>query len=140
MPMRKEITISNRIDELRKVEALVEEISRELHFDTEMKMNIGLALEETVSNVICYAHPQGTEASITLIAESDGHELTFVVSDQGRKFDPTLSKEPDIDISPAEREIGGMGIFIVKNIMNEVTYQRLNGKNLLTMKKRLNKQ
>ena len=43
MPMRKEITISNRIDELRKVEALVEEINRELHFDTEMKMNIGLA-------------------------------------------------------------------------------------------------
>jgi serine/threonine-protein kinase RsbW len=57
------------------------------------------------------------------------------LSDRGREFDPTLSESADMDVNPAERELGGMGIFIVKNIMNEVTYQRLEGKNLLTMKK-----
>ena len=72
------------------------------------------------------------------MAESDGTELTFVLSDQGREFDPTLKEDLDIDVNPAERELGGMGIFIVKNIMNKVTYQRLDGKNLLTMKKKIN--
>jgi len=58
-----------------------------------------------------------------------------VLSDQGKEFDPTAKEDADPDVSPVEREIGGMGIFIVKNIMNQVTYQRLEGKNLLTMKK-----
>jgi len=90
-----------------------------------------------VSNVIFYAYPEGTEATIELAAESDGKELTFLLSDQGQEFDPTLKDDVDIDTNPAERALGGMGIFIVKNIMNQVTYQRLEGKNLLTMKKRI---
>ena len=70
-----------------------------------------------------------------MVAESNGKELTFVLSDRGREFDPTVHDPESMDINPAEREIGGMGIFIVKNIMNQVTYQRLKGKNLLTMTK-----
>ena len=66
------------------------------------------------------------------MAESDGKEVTFVLSDSGKEFDPTMKEGVNTDINPAERDIGGMGIFIVKNIMNKVTYQRLKGKNLLT--------
>ena len=69
------------------------------------------------------------------MVKSDGKELTFVLSDQGKEFDPTAKENTDLDVNPAERELGGMGIFIVKNIMKEVTYQRLEGKNLLTMTK-----
>jgi serine/threonine-protein kinase RsbW len=58
-----------------------------------------------------------------------------MLSDQGKAFDPTQKEDPDIDLNPSERQIGGLGIYIVKNIMNEVTYQRLEGKNLLTMTK-----
>jgi serine/threonine-protein kinase RsbW len=94
-------------------------------------------MEEMVSNFIFYAYPVGGDASIELIAESDGKELTFVLSDQGREFDPTLKEDFDMETNPAERDLGGMGIFIVKNIMNNVTYQRLKGKNLLTMKKNI---
>jgi serine/threonine-protein kinase RsbW len=92
-------------------------------------------MEEMVSNVIFYAYPEGKTADIELSAECNGRELTFVLSDKGREFDPTLKDDADTDIDPMDREIGGMGIYIVKNIMNEVTYQRLEGKNLLTMKK-----
>jgi serine/threonine-protein kinase RsbW len=60
-----------------------------------------------------------------------------VLSDRGLEFDPTLKGDTDMSVNPAERELGGMGIFIVKNIMNHVTYQRLEGKNLLTMKKKI---
>ena len=135
--MRKELQIRNQIEDLEHVAQFVEEIGNELGLDMELQMNLNLVMEEMVSNVIFYAFPEGDEASIELVAESDGKELTFVLSDQGKEFDPTAKEDADLDVNPAERELGGMGIFIVKNIMNKVTYQRLEGKNLLTMTKGL---
>ena len=135
--MKRELIIKNEESELMKVSGFVEEIVDELGLDMELAMNLQLVLEEMVSNVIFYAYPEGASSEITLIAESDGKELTFVLSDRGKEFDPTLNEtdDSDMDVNPAERDLGGMGIYIVKNIMNEVSYQRLEGKNLLTMKK-----
>ena len=133
--MRKEMSIKNQVAELDRVARFIEEIGEELSIDMELQMNLNLVMEEMVSNIIFYAYPEGVEATIELSAECDGKELTFVLSDQGRAFDPTLKENFDMDVNPAERELGGMGIFIVKNIMNQVTYQRLEGRNLLTMKK-----
>ena len=133
--MKKEIRIKNQVGELERVNQFVEEIGEELGLDIELQMNLNLVMEEMVSNVIFYAYPEGSSAEIELIAESDGKELTFVLSDKGQEFDPTAKADADPDINPMERDIGGMGIYIVKNIMNKVTYQRLEGKNLLTMKK-----
>ena len=133
--MRKEIRIKNQISELEHVAQFIEEIGEELGLSMELQMNLNLVMEEMVSNVIFYAYPQEVDAEIELVAKSDGKELTFVLTDQGREFDPTAKEDADPNVNPAEREIGGMGIFIVKNIMNQVTYQRLDGKNLLTMTK-----
>ena len=135
--MRRELKIKNRIEELEQVARFVEDIGDELGLDMELRMNLNLVMEEMVSNVIFYAYPEGTEASIELMAECDGKELTFVLSDQGREFDPTMKPDADLNVNPAERSIRGLGIFIVKNIMNKVTYQRLEGRNLLTMKKQI---
>lgn len=133
--MRKQLKFKNQVAELQHVNLFVEEICDELGLDMELQMNLNLVLEEVVSNVIFYAYPEGTIADIELLAEYDGKELTFVLSDQGKHFDPTAKEDPDPDVHPADRELGGMGIYIVKNIMNKVTYQRLEGRNLLTMKK-----
>ena len=138
--MRKELRIKNEVSELEKVALFVEEIGEELGLNMELQMNLNLVMEEMVSNVIFYAYPEGEEAEIELLAKSDGKELTFVLSDQGKEFDPTAKEDADPDVNPADREIGGMGIFIVKNIMNKVTYQRLEGKNLLTMTKGIDDQ
>lgn len=133
--MRKEICIKNKISELEKVARFIEEIGEELGLSMELQMNLNLVMEEMVTNVIFYAYPQDEEADIELLAKSDGKELTFVLCDQGKEFDPTAKEDTDLNVNPAERDLGGMGIFIVKNIMNNVTYQRLEGKNLLTMTK-----
>ena len=133
--MKKELKLKNQIGELERVNQFIEEIGDELGLDMELRMNLNLVMEEMVSNVIFYAYPKDAEAEIELVAECDGKELSFVLSDNGKEFDPTLREDANPDINPAEREIGGMGIYIVKNIMNEVSYQRLEGKNLLTMKK-----
>ena len=135
--MRKDLRIKNQISELERVAQFIEEIGEELHLDMEMQMNLNLVMEEMVSNVIFYAYPKESDSEIELLAKSDGKKLTFVLSDQGKEFDPTAKEDADPDVNPAEREIGGMGIFIVKNIMNHVTYQRLEGKNLLTMTKNI---
>ena len=133
--MRKEMCIKNQVEELERVARFIDEIGEELSLDMELQMNLNLVMEEMVSNIIFYAYPEGVEATIELLAECDGKELTLILSDQGRAFDPTLKENFDMDVNPAERELGGMGIFSVKNIMNQVTYQRLEGRNLLTMKK-----
>ena len=135
MLMKKLLTIKNQVSELERVNQFIEEIGEELGLDMELQMNLNLVMEEMVSNVIFYAYPEGKVADIELLAETHGKKLTFLLSDQGKAFDPTAKEDADPDVNPVDREIGGLGIFIVKNIMNEVTYQRLEGKNLLTMTK-----
>ena len=133
--MKKEIVINNQIEELERLAVFVEEVAEELGLDPELTMNINLALEEVVSNVILYAYPREMGEKITIMAQSDSHNLMFTITDKGKEFDPTQVEEADITLSAEDREIGGLGIYIVKNIMNEVTYQRLDGKNILTLKK-----
>ena len=138
--MRKELRIRNQMTELEKVNQFIDEISEELGLSMELIMNLNLVMEEMVVNVISYAYPEDTDAEIELLAKSDANELTLVLSDQGKEFDPTTKKDSDMSVNPAERELGGMGIYIVKNLMNKVTYQRLEGRNLLTMTKSINDQ
>ena len=135
--MNKEIIIKNEIAELERVAVFVEEVSQLLSLDSETTMNLNLALEEVVSNVILYAYPQKMGENIIIKASSDDNILVFTITDKGVEFDPTKVEDADITLAAEDREIGGLGIFIVKNIMNEVTYQRLDGKNILTLKKNI---
>ena len=135
--MNKEIIIKNEIAELERVAVFVEEVSQLLSLDSEKTMNLNLALEEVVSNVILYAYPQKMGENIIIKASSDDNILVFTITDKGDEFDPTKVEDADITLAAEDREIGGLGIFIVKNIMNEVTYQRLDGKNILTLKKNI---
>ena len=80
--MRKELIIKNHVQELERVTAFVESIGEELRLSQELLGDLQLVMEEMVVNVISYAYPEGTTADITLIAESDGNELTFVLSDE----------------------------------------------------------
>ena len=135
--MNKEIIIKNEIAELERVAVFVEEVSQLLSLDSETTMNLNLALEEVVSNVTLYAYPQKMGENIIIKASSDDNILVFTITDKGDEFDPTKVEDADITLAAEDREIGGLGIFIVKNIMNEVTYQRLDGKNILTLKKNI---
>ena len=135
--MTQTLTFKNEEQELNRVAEFMETVCDELQLDMHVAMKLQVAMEEMVTNVIFYAYPKGTSADITLTAESDGQELTFVLSDTGKPFDPTAKEDADLDVNPMDREQGGMGILIVKNIMNEVSYQRLGEMNQLTMKKKL---
>jgi anti-sigma regulatory factor (Ser/Thr protein kinase) len=135
--MKREHKFSNQVQDLPGVTEFVEMVCEELGIDFHISLKLQLAIEEMATNVVLYAYPEGTSAEITLTAESDDKQLVFVLSDTGKPFDPTAKEDADIIANPMDREQGGMGILIVKKIMNEVSYQRLGDENRLTMKKEL---
>lgn len=136
--MQKEITIQNEIGELSKIVLFLEELGEELQLPQDMVFNLNLVLEEAISNIILYAYPKEIGKDITVLAEYNGKSLLFTITDTGKPFDPTQAEEADITLSAEERPIGGLGIYLIKQIMNEVEYHRIEGKNIFTLKKDLN--
>ena len=100
---------------------------------------LNLAAEECVANVINYAYPKGTRGHVELTAEITGGILTLTIKDHGTAFDPTGHQEIDVEAGLDERSIGGLGIFLAKNIMDSMAYQRTpDGYNVLTLTKQIN--
>ena len=135
--MEKKLVIKNDISEINKLTVFIEELSEELVLTPEITFNLNLVLEEAVSNVIYYAYGEEKQKEISLTAKMSENNLIFVLTDSGKEFDPTKVPDADITLSAEEREIGGLGIFLSRQIMNLVEYQRIDGKNVLTMGKQL---
>lgn len=135
--MGKKLVIKNDISEISKLATFVEELSEEFNLTPELNFNLNLVLEEAVSNVILYAYGKEVQKEITLLANMSNNNLIFVLTDSGKEFDPTKVPDADVTLSAEEREIGGLGIFLIRQIMDMVEYQRIDGKNVLTMQKQL---
>lgn len=135
--MRKTLIIQNEINELNRLAQFIEELGEELQLKPDLVFNLNLVLEEAVSNIILYAYPKQMGNEITIQADWSEQSLIFTITDTGKPFDPTQVAEADITLSAEERPIGGLGIFLIKQIMNEVEYQRIEGRNVFTLKKDL---
>ncbi len=135
--MENQLIIKNEISELSSLASFVEELGEKYELEMAMTMNLNLALEEVISNIILYAYPQKMSEEISIVFKLLDKMLIFVVSDYGVEFDPTQMEEADISLSAEERNIGGLGIFLVKQLMDEVKYERIDNKNVLTIKKKL---
>jgi serine/threonine-protein kinase RsbW len=135
--MEKKLVIKNEISEIAKLSLFVEELSEELDLSPDLTFNLNLVLEEAVVNVINYAYPKNESQEISLSAQKIDDNLYFVLTDSGKEFDPTQVPDADISLSAEDRQIGGLGIFLIRQIMNKVEYQRIDGKNVLTLEKRL---
>ena len=94
-------------------------------------MNINLALEEAVANIIMYAYPPQEQHAILLKVTATEKQLIFLLTDKGASFDPTQVEDVDITLPIEERPIGGL----IRSIMNEISYQRIDNENRLIMKK-----
>ena len=136
--MEKKLVIKNEISEINKLAIFIEGLGEELNLTPDLVFNLNLVLEEAVSNVILYAYPKEESQEISLSAKMSGSNLVFVLTDSGKEFDPTQAPDADITLSAEERQIGGLGIFLIRQIMNTVEYQRIDGKNILTLGKQLN--
>ena len=114
----------------------------ELGIPMELNMPINLALEEAVSNVMLYAYPGRNDGKVFVefakAKDEQGEKLIFTISDSGIPFDPTAKPEADITLSAEDRAIGGLGIHLVRKLMDEIRYERQDEKNILTLVKILN--
>lgn len=135
--MEKVLTLRNEIEEISKLSLFIEEMGDEFGLSSELVFNLNLVLEEAVSNVILYAYPKEEHEIITLTAKKNDNQLVFVLTDSGKEFDPTQMPDADVTLSAEERPIGGLGIFLIRQIMNKVEYQRIDGQNVLTLGKDL---
>ncbi len=105
----------------------------------EIIRDINLALEELVSNIIIHGFEDKNEHEITVGIGIKEEELIVEISDDAKYFNPLEHPEPEIEKPIEERDIGGLGVHIVRNIMDELNYRREHGKNILVMKKKLRK-
>ena len=136
--MIKTLVLDNNVEELSKLASYIEEFADEAGIDPSLAMSLNLALEEAATNVVLYAYPEGTRGTLDIIGEVKENILTFVLKDSGVAFDPTAKEDADVTLGVEERPIGGLGIFLIKQLMDSVSYERKDGQNILKMSKKLN--
>lgn len=91
-----------------------------------------VAAEEGIINIINYAYPGG-DGEVSVICEDTGDKFAIILEDQGIPFDPLSLPEPDVELPIEDRTIGGLGIFMIKNIMDNVIYEREDDWNIFTL-------
>jgi sigma-B regulation protein RsbU (phosphoserine phosphatase) len=131
------LTLKNNPRQVSLLSNFVKEVLGRWDIESKQAKEIRLAVEEAVVNVIDYAYPIGEEGDVTVNACSDGHQVKFIISDTGTPFDPTEINQADITLSIEERPIGGLGFHLVRQLVDSINYERLDGKNILTLRKRI---
>ena len=135
--MRKSIVLPNDINEVPRLTAFVDAVCEAVGFNPTVTMQMNLAIEEAVVNVMNYAYPRGKKGDVTIEALSNDVRLKFVIIDSGTPFDPTVHADVDTTLSAQERPIGGLGIHLVRQMMDSINYERVNNLNVLTLRKKL---
>jgi sigma-B regulation protein RsbU (phosphoserine phosphatase) len=135
--LNRSITLPNDVGEVPRLATFVDEVCETLGIDGATTMQMNLALEEAVVNVMNYAYPPGTPGEVVVEAHANDVRLKFIISDSGVPFDPTAKGEVDTTLSVEERGIGGLGIHLVRQIMDSMNYERVDGRNILTLRKKL---
>ena len=132
------ISLHTEVDNVSKGIAPIVSLLNELGVDSGVVYKIELAIDELLTNVFSYAYAPGTgKIEIEYEILESPRTLSVTIIDEGKEFNPLDSDDPDISLPSEERQIGGLGLFIVKKTMDEIKYDRKNNKNILTIKKRI---
>ena len=145
--MEKKLSIEANLDNLDQVTGFVESCLEETGCSMKQIMQINLVVEEIFVNISHYAYsntasdgsiiPDTGTGPCDIILNTDESRIMLTFIDEGTQYDPLQKEDPDITLSAEEREIGGLGIFLVKKVMDDVSYRYEGGKNILTLTKLL---
>ncbi len=133
-----ELTVDATLDNLRLVNAFLEEHLEEADCPLKAQMQIAVAAEEIYVNIAHYAYaPETGKATLRLELQEEPPAVTLTFLDSGIPFNPLDRTDPDVSLPAEEREIGGLGIFMTRKSMDDVRYEFRDGQNVLTLIKRL---
>lgn len=130
----KEITIDAEISKINLVTDFVNEQLELYNFPESEKMKVNIAIDELLANVANYAYKDEL-GKITIQIDINKKVLAMTFIDSGIKYNPLEREDPDITLSAEEREIGGLGIYLVKNLMDKMEYEYVDGKNIIKIQK-----
>ncbi|MBP3638004.1 MAG: ATP-binding protein [Clostridia bacterium] len=134
----KELTIAATVENIETVTAFVEEQLEALDCPVKARMQINIAIDELFGNIAHYAYnPDVGEATVRVEVVEEPLSVVITFIDKGVPYDPLAAADPDTSLPAEERALGGLGIFMVKKSMDEVTYRYENGSNILSIRKKL---
>ena len=134
----RELTIDATVANIEEVTAFVDEQLEALDCPMKAQMQIDVAIDELFSNIAHYAYnPEVGPATVRVEVTEDPLAVVVTFIDKGRQYDPLAKDDPDVTLSAEERDIGGLGIYIVKKSMDEITYEYKDGQNILRIKKNI---
>lgn len=131
----KHFVIENRVEELTHMAWKIKELAEKWKLSPALTGNINLVIEEALSNIIFYAFPDNDKHEIKLTITLSDDLLTIKITDKGISFNPLTQQQPDISLPAEERPIGGLGIFLISQIMDKMQYTRHNDQNILVLSK-----
>ena len=132
------LDIEAAVVRLPEVQAFVEKQLEDAGCPMNLMMKIIVAVEEIFTNIARYSYgPEGGRAVILVEAEDNPLAVVFTFTDWGVPYDPLAKEDPDISLPARKRKIGGLGIFMTKQIMDDIVYEYKDGQNILTLKKNL---
>ncbi len=134
----KELTVEATVDNVRIVTDFINEQLEMIDCPIKAQIQIDVAIDELFSNIAYYAYHSEIRP-VTVRVETDEAPLSVVVTfiDQGVPYNPLSKEDPDVTLAAEEREIGGLGIYMVKKSMDAVTYEYKDGQNILRIKKNI---
>lgn len=133
----KELKLDAVIENIPQVTEWIDEELEALDCPMKAQMQIDIAIDELFSNIARYAYsPEVGQATVRIETEEDPLAVVITFLDHGIPFDPLKRDDPDVTRTLADREVGGLGIFMVKKTMDEIRYEYKDGQNILSIKKK----
>jgi serine/threonine-protein kinase RsbW len=130
-------TFPARFEFLDEIRDLVAEVAREGGFSEKEVYSLQLAADEAASNIIEHAYAGVSNASLNVTCDIEGDEIIITMRDNGKPFDPSKVKQPNLKADLSERQIGGLGVYLMRKLMDDVRYEANSRTgNILTMIKR----
>ena len=129
--------IKNKLPEIEKANEQFNEFAQQSNIPKKLESRVFLVFDEILTNIISYAYADQNDHRIELKLQLTDKHLKITISDDGMPFNPFTVDTPDTSLSLEEREIGGLGIHLVKNVMDEVSYQRRIEKNVVVLIKHI---
>jgi len=131
------MSVAADADGVGKVNAAFTDFAQKYDLPAGVRRSFNVALDELLANVLSHGMPGAGAGSLTFEVEPDKERLTVTLIDDGPPFDPFSEAAPDITLSVEDRAIGGLGIHLVRKLMDEVSYERRDGRNVVVLKKDL---